>query len=189
MRLFFDSNVITLICYFEGYIIEGTDEEKSECLRFYSLLKKHDLTNARNIDEENNNKAILDAIEAIKYLYQIDEQAHFDWLCSDVAVNEIMEIKGTIEKEIIRENHYDFLERIIEQRNIIIDEQGLEFSGKMNQVFSSFSEKDYNDCIQCSEAIEYESDYFITFDKKFISKCKDINGITVTNIIELPFLK
>ncbi|MBC8213029.1 MAG: type II toxin-antitoxin system VapC family toxin [Candidatus Marinimicrobia bacterium] len=178
MRFFFDSNIVTYISYFEGFLTadeKGKDEEYIECEHFYEEVTQ------QKISKEDEKM-----IKSLRKLYLADEWSHFDWLLSDTAIEEILSIR--CDKK--RRNHYDFLDRIIEHRNIVLEEQSLSFSGKLNPIFSKFSKKDFNDCIQCSEAIEYESDCFITNDKRFIRKCERIDmNIFVTRIQDVPIFR
>ena len=174
MRLFFDSCVITYICLFESYLISGNSIDFRYDKDFYKII----CGSYPSCD-------LVKDVVLLRRLYQMDDLAHFDWLFSEIALEEIARIK--IEHK--REQHIDLVDRLLEHWQIVIEEQALSFSGKLNSIFSGFPSQMHNDCLQCSEAIEFNSDYFITGDKKFIKKCRAINEIKVLRPREIPFLK
>jgi hypothetical protein len=164
MRLFFDTNVLTYIAFFEGYLCEGTEGELESCLISWQELqlgqREEPFTLEGNLKKE---------IEALRTLYVIDDYAHFDWLFSDIALQEILSIRH----EWKRSQHYNLLDRLIEHRNDVYEMEGRSVRvSERNYLLSAFfinlPKKMENDALQFCEAVLVEADYFVTNDERFI---------------------
>ncbi len=110
MRLFLDANVMTYVAFFEGFLVEGTAAELRECREHWV-----------NLQGSEPDQSLRRELEALRILYVLDDQAHFDWLFSDVALGEIIRIQNAIK----RQAHEDLLSRLLEHRHDIYTEQKL----------------------------------------------------------------
>jgi hypothetical protein len=63
-------------------------------------------------------------VEALRILYLIDDQAHFDWLFSNMGMGEIRKIRS----EVRRISHYNLLNRLIEHRHNVYADEGRHIS-------------------------------------------------------------
>ena len=143
MRLFFDANELTYIALFESYLCEGTKGEFDASVQTWTALQSTAPT--ANVIRE---------VEALRVLYLVDERAHFDWLCSDIAIDEVLKIRSKFK----RECHYDLLDRLIEHRNDVYREEGRRFTVHerrdiMSHLFPKVSDRMRNDVEQYCEAI------------------------------------
>ena len=116
---------------------------------------------------------LLRQIEALRQLYLLDERAHFDWLLSDIAIDEIVSIEDLTK----RRQHWNLLDRLLEHRDIVLEESGLVFPANRPRVlaksiFPDLAERHLADALQYAEALILESDYFVTNDVAF---CKVAN--------------
>ena len=109
MRLFLDSNIMTYIAFFEGYLCEGTRAELDVAIEHWHRTGR-----------QHPDLRLLQEVEALRILYLIDEQAQFDWLFSEVAIKEIRRIRS----ESRRSAHYHLLDRLIEHRHDIYLTEG-----------------------------------------------------------------
>src|SRR5215218_1631417 len=101
MRLFLDSNIMTYIAFFEGYLCEGTKVELDLAIEHWHCTGRH-----------RPDLRMLHEVEALRILYLIDDQAHFDWLFSEMGIDEILKTRS----ESRRSAHYHLLDRLIEHR-------------------------------------------------------------------------
>ena len=101
MRLFLDSNIMTYLALFEGYLCEGTRTELDRATEDWH----------RTIGQGPDSHLLYE-VEALRILYLIEEQSHFDWLFSEVGMDEIRSIRSEARKS----SHYDLLDRLIEHR-------------------------------------------------------------------------
>ena len=158
MRLFLDANVMTYIAFFEGYLLERTEGQKEESVAGWTALQSSPPT-----------IQLMREIEALSILYHIDDQAHFDWLCSDVALNEVVKIRSQQK----RKQHFDLLERLIEHRRDVYEEEGRSSLSEapetlLSRLFPTLPLGMKNDALQYCEALLVEADYFLTNDQDFI---------------------
>jgi hypothetical protein len=99
VRLFLDSNILTYVALFEGYLCEGTRTELDGAIEDW-----HRITGQAPASH------LLHEVEALRILYLIEDQAHFDWLFSEIGMDEILRIRS----EARRRSHYHLLDRLIE---------------------------------------------------------------------------
>jgi hypothetical protein len=109
-------------------------------------------------------------------LYLADEKAHFDWLFSDIAGKEIERIRDTVK----RSYHYDILSRLIEHRNDVYKQEGINtnniaFEWLLPAIFPQLPQKMKNDALQFCEALYVEAYYFVTNDYAFIKIANSTN--------------
>lgn len=179
VRLFLDSNMMTYIALFEGYLCEGGTEELDSAIEFWQLAQG-----------AAPDQRVLEEAEALRVLYIVDDQAHFDWLFSDVGLDEVMRIRN----ELRRGSHYHLLNRLIEQRREVYAEEGRHFSGAdiarlRHQLFPNIPQRMENDSLQFCEAELVESDYFLTDDLDFVTMAgRTPVRVTATTVRQLPFV-
>jgi len=179
MRLFFDANELTYIAFFEGYLCEGTGGEFDAEMQAWADLQR-----------APPSADVLREVEALRMLYLIDDQAHFDWLCSDIAIDEVLRIRS----ERKRSCHYGLLDRLIEHRHDVYTEEGRKFTTHereclLSRLFPNISDSMKNDAGQYCEALLVEADFFLTNDAKFIKAAGTVNpGVTAMRVRELPFI-
>ncbi len=179
MRLFLDSNTITYIAFFEGYLCEGTRPELDSAIRHWHGT-------GRNYPDLR----MLHEVEALRILYHIDDQARFDWLFSEKGLDEIRKIRN----ESRRSAHYHLLDRLIEHRRDIYLEEGRDISQEdreelLSRLLPNLPENMKNDALQYCEAELVESDYFLTNDHRFINRARESTGnVEASKVSELPFV-
>jgi hypothetical protein len=179
MRLFFDSNVLTYIAFFEGYLIEGVRELPGE-MRFWTEHQGGPLGDQLRRE-----------VYALRALYALDDQAHFDFLFSDIALSEIEAIRNATR----RRTHYGLLDRLIEHRADVYEEEGwgdtdhereARFAVWQPQLPASM----WNDARQLAEASVVGAYYFLTNDGDLIARAALLSLETIaTRPSELPFLQ
>ena len=86
MRLFLDSNIVTYIAFFEGYLAEGPKELPDEL----GLWRRE-----QGVEPD---EALLEQVHALRALYLIDDQARFDWLFSEISLHEIEAIRNVLKR-------------------------------------------------------------------------------------------
>jgi hypothetical protein len=177
MRLFFDANIMTYIGIFEAYLVDESSIELEGACNLWERL--HGAPPPPQMLRE---------IGALAQLYVLDEAAHFDWLCSDLAIAEVMAIRQTLK----RGHHYSLLDRLIEHRGVVYIEDGIEivaaeiFSMR-DHYFPDLPTRMWRDAEQCCEAVLVESEYFLTNDGPLIARAgKSELPITVCRVSELP---
>ena len=179
MRLFLDSNIMTYIAIFESYLCEGNEINLVAAKEYWEIVQNSD-----------PDQKLLAEINALRLLYLYDDQARFDWLFSDTGLDEIIKIRN----EYRRSAHNNFLERLIEHRIDIYNEEGRiirldEIKQIRDRYFPHISHKMENDALQFCEAEIVEADYFLTNDLDFINKTKNISSsVTASRVSKLPFL-
>ena len=179
MRLFFDTMMMTYIAVFEGYLVEGSQAEKEDAIRFWTVYQT-----------TPPDPRLLHEVEALRMVYLMDEQAHFDWLCSDVAIDEIMKIPDLGKRQV----HYPFLDRLIEHRHDVYAEEERHFTFAEREalrasIFPKMSKTFENDEMQYCEALLVGADYFLTNDSDFIKRVARAKAdIPVYRVSELPFV-
>ena len=179
MRLFLDSNIMTYIALFEGYLCDGTKVE-------FDLAVGHWRYSGGNPPDLR----MLHEIEALRILYLIDDQAHFDWLFSEMGLDEILRIR----RETRRSAHYHLIDRLIEHRHDVYVEEGRNIGQEdraelLSRFFPNIPVKMKNDALQYCEAELVESDYFLTNDRRFIKKARASTGdVQASKVSELPFV-
>lgn len=179
MRLFFDANTLTYIALFDGFLAEGTKDELEEGIRFYERF-----------NHVAPNPQIKKEILALRALYCIDDQARFDWLCSDIAFGEIDRIKDQFK----RSAHRSIVESIIEHRHDVYESEGRtvsipERARLADRLFPSLPPKMRNDALQFCEAEMVEAYFFITNDLPFINKTKKVTAhVQALRASDLPFV-
>jgi hypothetical protein len=75
MRLFLDSNIMTYIVFLEGYLCEGKRTDLDSAIEHW-----------RSIGRDRPEPSMIREVEALRILYLIDDQAHFDWLFSNTGL-------------------------------------------------------------------------------------------------------
>lgn len=179
MRLFLDTNILTYIAVFEEFLCDGTQVALDSTINMWAYLQ--------GCSPDEN---LLQEIKALHILYLLDEQAHFDWLFSDVAVEEVLKIRDAMK----RETHYDLLDRLIEHRNDIYGITGSHFElNERNKLFANLfpalPKKMHNDALQYCEAILVGAYYFVTNDSNFIkASMLTRSGVIATKTSQLPFV-
>lgn len=179
MRLFLDSNLMTYIAFFENYLVEGAIGELNASIDFW-----------RDLQGDIPDRRVLNEVEGLKILYKLDESAHFDWLFSDLGIEEILRIRDEAKKRF----HYDLLDRLIEHRQDVYDEEGrgideAERSELLNVLFPKLARRMQNDALQYCEAGLVEAIYFLTLDLDFISIANAAGGTVIaTTVSDLPFI-
>lgn len=179
MRLFFDSNVLTYIAFFEGYLAEGARELPAE-MGFWAHHQGAPLGDQ-----------LLREVFALRALYAIDEQAHFDFLFSDIALAEIQAIRDATR----RRTHYGLLDRMIEHRADVYEEEGrVDTAQEREARFAAWQPKlparMWNDARQLAEATVVGAYYFLTNDGDLITRATPLGSETIaTRPSELPFLQ
>ncbi len=179
MRLFLNSNVVTYIAFFEGYLCEGTEAEFDMAIEHWhqTVGKPPDLR-------------LLHEVKALRILYLIEDQARFDWLFSEKGIDEIRRIRSEARKSA----HYQLVDRLIEHRNDVYLEESRNISqGERTELLSCFfphiPERMKDDALQYCEAELVESDYFLTNDRSFIKKARASTGnVQASKVSELPFV-
>ena len=153
MRLFLDSNVLTYIAFFEGYLAEGPMELPGELSYWHR---------EQGVEPD---EALLEQVHALRTLYLIDDQARFDWLFSEISLHEIEAIRNVLK----RQTHYSLLERLIEHRADVYDEEGSDAVAEPRDALfrrwqPALPKKMWNDGRLLAEASVVEADYFVTND-------------------------
>lgn len=92
---------MTYIAFFESYLVEGTPDELEVDYLSWIFLQR-----------ASPDDKLQAEIHALRRLYLIDDCAHFDWLCSDIAIMEVLAIRDRLKREV----HRSLLERLIEHR-------------------------------------------------------------------------
>jgi hypothetical protein len=179
MRLFLDSNVLTYIAFFEGYLAEGVGELPSE-MGFWEVHQRGGLGDQRRRE-----------VYALRALYLLDDQAHFDFLFSDIALAEIEAIRDAT----TRRAHYGLLDRLIEHRAAVYEEEGrADIARERDARFavwqSQLPARMWNDARQLAEATVVNAYYFLTNDSDLITRAARLQSETVaTRPTGLPFLQ
>jgi hypothetical protein len=107
MRLFLDSNIMTYVAFFEGYLCEGTRVERDSAVEHWHRTSR-----------TRPGSQVLREVEALRILYLLDDQAHFDWLFSDIGLDELQGIRSQLR----RSAHHHLVDRLIEHRQDIYEE-------------------------------------------------------------------
>jgi hypothetical protein len=179
VRLFLDSNVLTYIAFFEGYLIEGQRELPGD-ERFWTQHQGGPLGAQRRRE-----------VYALRALYVLDDQAHFDFLFSDIALNEIKAIRDVTR----RRSHDGLLDRLIEHRaDVYEDEQRTGIAADRETRFSAWQPqlpaRMWNDARQLAEATVVGAHYFLTNDSDLITRAARLQLETMaTRPSDLPFLR
>jgi hypothetical protein len=179
MRLFFDSNMLTYIAFFEGYLAEGARELPAE-MRFWALHQGAPLSDQ-----------LLREVFALRALYLADDQAHFDFLFSDIALDEIQAIRDATR----RRAHHGLLDRLIEHRADVYEEEGRANTAQEREArFATWQPqlpaRMWNDARQLAEATIVGAYYFLTNDGDLITRAAGLQSETVaTRPSELRFLR
>lgn len=180
MRLFFDSNMLTYLAFFEGgFLTEGEGELLRE-VAYWTRCQKQP-------PDEN----VMREVQALRALYAIDEQARFDFLCSDLGLDEILAIRDASK----RSAHDGLLDRLIEHRADVYSEEGrTDVVNQREALFADWSTqlpvRMYTDGRQYAEAEIVESDYFLTNDRDFIARAERLGGRALAcRPSDLPFLE
>jgi hypothetical protein len=135
-------------------------------------------------------RELLDDVRALRVLYMYDDVGHFDWLFSDVSLGEISDIRDQLK----RENHFGLLERLLEHRRDVYDEEGRSVSTQEREARLDIwkhllPERMWNDARLLAEAELVEADYFLTSDADFIKKATLLRPATaVMRPSEVPFV-
>lgn len=178
MRLFLDANIITYIAFFEPFLTEGRAEFPS-CLASWTSLQGAPL-----------DAPLRREIVALRILYLLDEQAHFDWLCSDRGIAEIERIRGTVKLSL----HLSVLARLLEHRQDVY-EVGMErperdaIASRQRVLFPNLSHRMHSDAAQFCEAELMDAYFFVTNDREF-SRVAAATGSDLISCCpsELPFV-
>jgi len=179
MRLFFDSNMLTYIALFEGFLIEGDVELPSE-VAFWTEVQ-------RQPPDDN----VMREVHALRALYAVDEQARFDFLYSDLGFEEILVIQDARK----RAAHGGLLGRIIEHRRDVYSEEGRrDVAAQREAMFAPWSaqlpNRMHTDGRQYAESEVVESDYFLTNDGGFITRAERLGvRVLACRPSDLPFLR
>ncbi len=179
MRLFLDSNIMTYIAFFEGYLCEGTRVEHDSAVEHW-----HRTAGTRPGSQ------VLHEVEALRILYLLDDQARFDWLFSDIGLNEVQRIRGQSR----RSAHHHLLDRLIEHRHDIYEEECRRTNQKGRaelaaRHFPTISTRMKDDALQYCEAELVEADYFLTNDHRFINHAREsAANVAASKVSELPFV-
>ncbi|HET9236098.1 MAG TPA: hypothetical protein VFO10_02535 [Oligoflexus sp.] len=128
-------------------------------------------------------------IDALRKLYALDRVAHFTFLFSDLALDEISRIKSIIKQN----THSSLLDRLIEHRHDVYLEEGRNgIAVDRDRCFATFSsmlpEKMHNDGRQYAESVVVEADYFLTNDEKFLRRLPGISSVIACRPSKLAFL-
>jgi hypothetical protein len=179
MRLFFDSNMLTYIALFEGFLLEGEVELPDE-VAFWTTCQPE-------APDEN----VMREVHALRALYWVDEQARFDFLFSDLGLDEILAIRNPRK----RAAHQGLLSRMIEHRHDVYSEEGRrDVAAQREAMFAPWSTqlpiRMHNDGRQYAEAEVVESDYFLTNDGGFITRAERLGvRVLACRPSDLPFLR
>jgi hypothetical protein len=179
VRLFLDSNVLTYVAFFEGYLADGVGELPSE-------MNSRALHQGGPLGDQLRRE-----VYALRALYLLDEQAHFDFLFSDIALGEIQAIRDTTK----RASHYGLLDRLIEHRADVYMEEGRadiarEREARFAPWQSQLPSRMVNDARQLAEATVVEAYYFLTNDSDLIARAVGLQSVTTAaRPSELPFLQ
>lgn len=181
MRLFLDTNVVTCMAVFEPFLIEGPSELPA-CAANWAALQREPLEGALQRE-----------VEALRVLYLLDEQCHFEWLCSDVAVAEIRRIRDVRKLS----SHRALLARLLEHRDDVYGASGTILkSGAVEhrclELFPNLKSKQTSDAHQFCEAELLDADYFLTSDVRFIRLARrtppHVCALVSCRPSELPFV-
>jgi hypothetical protein len=179
MRFFLDSNIMTYIAFFEGYLCEGNRTELDSAIEHW-----------HSTGRKPPDPRVIREVEALRALYLIDYQAHFDWLFSDIGMEEIRKIRS----EARRGPHYNLLCRLFEHRRDVFAEEGRdicqeECSALLSRFFPRLPDSMKSDALQYCEAELVESDYFLTNDLRFITRTRTSTAnVRATSVSKLPFV-
>lgn len=178
MRLFFDSNILTYIAFFEGFMVEG-DGELSGAVASWTALQPH-------APDEN----VIREARALRALYVVDDRARFDFLLSDLGLTEVLAIRNEAKRAV----HYDLLDRMIEHRNdIYAEEMRADLPVQREALFAGWAAMlpaaMHKDGRQYAESSVVESIYFLTNDMEFIKRTSRLDSaVTACRPSDLPFL-
>jgi hypothetical protein len=179
MRLFLDSNIMTYIAFFEGYLCEGKRTVLNSAIEHW-----------RSTGRKLPDPSMIRELEALRILYLIDDQAHFDWLFSDMGMDEIQKIRSHAR----RNPHHNLLNRLIEHRHEVYAEEGRDVSQEdcaelLARFFPRIPDKMKSDALQYCEAELVESDYFLSNDLRFIARTRTSTAnVRATSVSKLPFV-
>jgi hypothetical protein len=179
MRLFLDSNIMTYIAFFEGYLCEGKRAELTRAIEHWHCTGR-----------KPPDPRMMREVEALRILYLIDDQAHFDWLFSNMGLDEIRGIRS----EARRNAHHNLLNRLIEHRHDVYAEEGWHITREdraelLSRIFPRIPDRMRSDALQYCEAELVESDYFLTNDLRFIAWARTSTGkVRATSVSKLPFV-
>ena len=179
MRLFLDSKIITYIALFEDYLCESTSADLDLAVDHwhYTARKHPDLR-------------MLHEVGALRILWLMEEQAHFDWLFSEMAMDEILRIRSGARSKC----HFYLLDRLIEHRNDLFFEEGRNIGQQdreehLSRLFPHIPARMENVALQYCEAELVGADYFLTNDLEFIAWARASSGnVEASRIRELPFV-
>jgi hypothetical protein len=179
MRLFLDSNIMTYVAFFEGYLCEGTRVERDSAVEHWHRTSR-----------TRPGSQVLREVEALRILYLLDDQAHFDWLFSDIGLDELQGIRSQLR----RSAHHHLVDRLIEHRQDIYEE-GCRRTNQRGRaelaarLFPTIPKRMTDDALQYCEAELVGSDYFLTNDYRFISKARETAAnVTASKVSKLPFV-
>lgn len=180
MRLFLDANVMTYIAAFEGYLVEGTPEERLEATNLWTEIQGHE-----------PDAALRREVEALRILFRIDDGAHFDWLFSDLALTEIERIANARKRVM----HYGLVRRLLEHRSDVYSESGLAaldrhaVHERAVALFPNLPPRGMNDARQFCEAEFVDAYYFVTHDLPFIRAARAVAArVEAVRPSDLPFV-
>ena len=179
MRLFLDANMMTYIAFFEGYLCDGTKDQLDSAIEHWHRTGRN-----------HPDLKMLHEVEALRILYLIDDQAHFDWLFSNMGMAEIRKIRS----EAQRNPHHNLLNRLIEHRHDVYAEEGRDISQEdcaelLSRYFPDIPDSMKSDALQYCEAELVESDYFLTNDLRFITRTRTSTAnVIATSVSKLPFV-
>ena len=179
MRLFLDSNIMTYIAFFEGYLCEGKRAELDSAIEHW-----------HSTGRKPPDPRMIREVEALRMLYLIDDQAHFDWLFSNMGMEEIRKSRS----EARRAHHYNLLSRLIGHRRDVYAEEGRDICQEdcaelLSRYFPRLPDRMMSDALQYCEAELVESDYFLTNDLRFITRTRTSTAnARATSVSKLPFV-
>ena len=180
MRLFLDTNVMTYIAVFEGYLVEGTPEERLEAANLW-----------RTVQGNEPDDRMLHEIEALRVLYLVDEAARFDWLFSDLALAEIHRIENSVKRGL----HRRLIRRLVEHRSDVYSEADFppadreSLQARVRTLFPDLPPKMMSDAQQFCEAELVDAYYFVTNDLPFIRVARASDAaIEALRPSDLPFV-
>jgi hypothetical protein len=179
IRFFLDSNIMTYVAFFEGYLCEGTRVEHDSAVEHWYRTSR-----------TRPGSQVLHEVKALRILYLLDDQAHFDWLFSDTGLDELRRIRNQSR----RSAHHHLVDRLIEHRHDIYEEECRRTNQKVRaelaaRLFPPIPKGMMDDALQYCEAELVESDYFLTNDHRFINQArKSAANVAASKVSELPFV-
>jgi hypothetical protein len=130
-------------------------------------------------------------VQALRALYAADEQARFDFLCSDLGLDEVLAIRDATK----RRAHDGLLRRVIEHRGDVYSEEGRQdVAAQREEKFAAWTtllpKRMQVDGRQYAESEVVQSDYFLTNDVEFIARAERLGArVLACRPSDLPFLR